>query len=223
MSNIAEAQEIINKLQEQMKQAQEQLLKMNNKKEYIKFPNGALAEKPEEGEDVYIHSGLTEKYHCTRINCLSGSFHALLFNQQLFLTKEEAEYDWHTKRLFFQLHKIIRLIDKKFNWNIADEKSDNFSLFLNYNQQNITKGYLRRDNNTYTGLDVIMSKQAKDFMMSDLIKLEHFAIFLNPYDLNLCTLQRSLYGNIIDESEKTKPHAKSVLSYLNSIGIIYDF
>jgi hypothetical protein len=113
---------------------------------------------------------------CQDINCL--------LNQNMFLTKEEAEKAIKQKNVFYSLYKKIREIDRENGWicDWSDREQFKYSILWDY-EENIKRSDFSR---LYNDGKIYMSERADNYMMSNAVSNEDFKLFLSkPYPIEL--------------------------------------
>lgn len=148
-----------------------------NDKKVMKYPNGAVAKALEDGDEYWS----IRYYEDTLITSHYWNFEgdqydrAMLKNQNVFKTRKDAEKWLDVLNTHNKLLKKIVEINYENGW-VADLENDEQKKYCLYWYTGGNKEYSVITNERYG--DVIMSKQAKDYMMSDKVSDEDFKKFL---------------------------------------------
>jgi hypothetical protein len=147
-------------------------------KKVLKYPNGAVVEAPEMYSEYY---NIDTPSDVTKYLWICDSLElSRLKNQNIFLTKEEAEKALDVELTHDRLLKKIIEINAENDW-VADFKNPNQNKYFLYwcngdRDKSWSMQYIRRTGTIY------MCEQAKDYMMSDAISGEDFKKFLKIYE-----------------------------------------
>jgi hypothetical protein len=150
--------------------------------EPLKYPNGAVVEPPEKGETYWFINSLNDIESTLSHNYEISSFYAKsLANQNVFLTKEEAQKALNQSLVFNQLYKKIQEIDRENNWVCDWNDSQQEKLSLSFYWENKSKHCYSTVKNQIQGV-VYMSEESAKYMMSDKVSVADFKLFCGIFN-----------------------------------------